>query len=136
MTQSTAVPWLEAEQPPEKILVVDDVDEVRSLCAELIRNIGLEAATASDPSEAKILLKEESFSLTISDIAMPGMDGLKILETIFSIDPEARVILLSGYEAKGPEGIDEKISSSIKGYITKPFDLDEVIRLLSQIFKE
>jgi CheY-like chemotaxis protein len=78
MNDTEPVPWIKPDLPAGKILVVDDVDEVRSLCADIIQHIGLEAATASKPSEAKDLLAKEVFSLVISDIAMPGMDGLQL----------------------------------------------------------
>jgi PAS domain S-box-containing protein len=94
MNDTEPVPWPKPDLPAGKILVVDDVDEVRSLCADIIENIGLESATASKPSEAKALLAKEVFSLVISDIAMPGMDGLQLTKFIKEHYPKTDVILI------------------------------------------
>jgi YesN/AraC family two-component response regulator len=66
---------------------------------------------------------------------MPEMDGLTTAQNILAMDPQAEIILLSGYDQKGPDGIDEEISRSIKGYITKPFDIAEVGRILGEMFR-
>ena len=94
-----AVPehWIKSDLPVGKILVVDDVNEVRSLCAEIIQSIGLKSATASQPSEAKDLLAKEPFSLVISDIAMPGMDGLQFTRFIREQYPKTDVILMTAF---------------------------------------
>jgi len=117
----------------EKLLLVDDDTFVLEPLEEMLTGYGYQTRSASTGKQAIEEYRSWHPHVVLLDRNLPEMGGLKILETIFSIDPEARVILISGYEAKGPEGIDEKISSSIKGYITKPFDLDEVIRMLTRI---
>jgi CheY-like chemotaxis protein len=66
---------------------------------------------------------------------MPGMDGLETAGRILSLDSEAWIILISGYDEDGPEGIDLRIRDSIRGYIPKPFDIREVSRVLAEVLK-
>jgi DNA-binding NtrC family response regulator len=99
MSATVPASWSKSKLPTAKILVVDDVEEVRSLCAEIIQSIGLEAASASQPSEAKDYLAREPFALVISDIAMPGMDGLQLTKLIKEHYSDTDVILMT--RAKG-----------------------------------
>ena len=68
---------------------------------------------------------------------MPGMDGITCAKKILKQDSSAKIILVSGYDKKGPDGIDSQIIRTlISGYVTKPFDMAELNSLLSQIFKQ
>ena len=134
MNDSEPVPWLKPDLPAGKILVVDDVDEVRSLCADIIENIGLESATASKPSEAKGLLAKEVFSLVISDIAMPGMDGLQLTRFIKDHYPKTDVILMTAFNMH--YSYDDVLAAGAIDFIQKPFSNDEFEAKLKRAWRE
>jgi YesN/AraC family two-component response regulator len=61
---------------------------------------------------------------------MPEMDGVACIKRIMDIDPKSKIIVISGYNESGQNGIDESVKSNIKGYITKPCGLKELSRAL------
>ncbi len=134
MNDTATVPWIKSDPPAYKILVVDDVEEVRSLCAEIIQNIGLESATASQPSEAQDRLAKESFSLVISDIAMPGMDGLQLTRYIKEKYPKTDVILMTAFNMH--YSYDDVLAAGAIDFIQKPFSNEEFAAKLKRALRE
>jgi PAS domain S-box-containing protein len=126
--------WIKSDLPMGKILVVDDVNEVRSLCAEIIQSIGLKSATASQPSEAKDLLAKEPFSLVISDIAMPGMDGLQFTKFIKEQYPKTDVILMTAFNMQ--YSYDDVLAAGARDFIQKPFSNEEFAAKLKRVLRE
>ncbi|MEQ8222977.1 MAG: response regulator, partial [Candidatus Eremiobacterota bacterium] len=66
--------------PQASILVVDDENTIRELLYRLLRSKGYHVVTASDGEEALKILKREQFDLLLSDIRMPGINGIELLE--------------------------------------------------------
>jgi PAS domain S-box-containing protein len=114
--------------------VVDDVEEVRSLCAQLIIDIGLKSATASDPSEAKDILAREVFTLVISDISMPGMDGLQLTRFIREHYPNTDVILMTAFNMRYT--YDDVLGVGAIDFIQKPFSNEEFEAKLKRALRE
>ncbi|MBM4307854.1 MAG: response regulator [Deltaproteobacteria bacterium] len=109
----------------ERILVVDD-EEV--ICNILVRRLGREGyscTTANNGKEALNHFYKEKFSLIISDMKMPEMTGIELLQKIKAIDPKMRVIMVTAY----PE-IDLAVNAMRLGaydFIIKPADLDLIV---------
>jgi len=80
-----------------KILVVDDEEGVRSFVAESLQTEGHTVVQAASGEEALVLARANSFDLVVTDLRMPGIDGLELLETLQAEQPEVEVILLTAH---------------------------------------
>ncbi|MEK6531689.1 MAG: response regulator [Deltaproteobacteria bacterium] len=108
-----------------KILVTDDDPDLRDLLTEALKNWGYTAGVASEGNEALKALKAERYHIVISDLMMPGMDGLELLYRIKDLDKEILVIIITGYATI--ETAVKAIEAGAYDYITKPFRLDELM---------
>ncbi len=81
-----------------KILVVDDESNIRTALAKLLAKLGHTVKTASTTPEAVDVLRHERFQIVISDLRMPGEDGLQLLRQIKNIDPMVDVIMMTATE--------------------------------------
>ena len=114
----------------EKVLIVDDEVDILEVLVKLTKRLGYSAAFADSGKAGFDKYKSWRPDVVLLDRNMPGMDGPSCALSILEYDPEARIVLISGYDAGGPSGIDEKTNALIKGYLTKPIKTEE----LSQIF--
>jgi putative nucleotidyltransferase with HDIG domain len=108
---------------PARILIIDDEPNVLSVLYSLLSDRH-ECKTASCAAEALELFKEAQFDLILSDIMMPGMSGLELLEVIKKTEDSPTVILISGNI-----NIQSAIDAMRRGaydYVTKPFNLADV----------
>lgn len=108
----------------ERILVVDDEQEILVSCFKILRDRGYQVSTCADGTEALACLRKYPFDLLLIDLKMPGKDGIQILEEAKKIDPEAEVIIFTGYAT-----IESAVAAIKKGafdYIQKPFTADQL----------
>lgn len=114
----------------KKILIVDDEETLTfSLYQAFIKApYDCEVVTASSGEEALEKFDTQRFDLVITDIAMPGIDGLELLSIVKSRSPETKVIIITAY------GTDEREERAYKigadKYIEKPFDISELRNLV------
>lgn len=103
-----------------KILVVDDDPDILELYAEILKKGDYRLTTAADGQEAAKLLKTKSFDLIVSDVSMPGMDGIQLLRAIRDIDLDVPVVLATA----GPsiETAMKAIELGALRYLQKPVD--------------
>lgn len=107
-----------------KVLIVDDDLSVLALLEDVFSgDPSLHVATMSDSREAYDRLEKESFDLIITDLMMPGVDGLRLLERAVALDPDALVVIITGYASL--ETTLEAIHAGVYDYITKPFRVEE-----------
>ncbi len=113
-----------------KVLVVDDEPEILRTLRSYLELHGFGVQTASNAAEALEHVRKGKVHIVLTDIKMPGMDGLELLEEVRRIDFSIQVIVMTGYST-----FDTTLQALERGaadYILKPFeDLDEVVRLLS-----
>jgi two-component system, NtrC family, sensor kinase len=101
-----------------RILIVDDEELIVKLLSISLRSDGYETLSAHSGQEGLEIFKSESPDIVITDIKMPGMDGLELLKTIKEIDPEKEVIIVTGHG-----DIDSTITALQRGasdFINKP----------------
>ncbi len=110
------------------ILVVDDELSMREFLNILLEKEGYEVTTASEASSALDFIKAQDFDLVLSDIKMPGMGGLTLLEKIKEINNSIPVIMITAYAS--PENAVIAMKSGAFDYITKPFKVDEIIKII------
>jgi PAS domain S-box-containing protein len=108
----------------KKILLVDDEKAIRiSFKRELQRYY--DVTTASCYEEAMSFLSNDRFDLIITDLVMPGIDGLELLKSVKTNYPETRVILLTGYGKMG--AVIEATRAGADDFLLKPCDIDELL---------
>lgn len=105
------------------ILVVDDEPQIRELVKKRLSKEGFHCQEASNGYECLKVLRKEEFKLVITDIRMPGIDGLKLIGRLKIIRPDMRFVVITAEQDKGVK--DEALSLGIEDFIPKPFDLDE-----------
>ncbi|MDH3542686.1 MAG: sigma-54 dependent transcriptional regulator [Desulfobulbaceae bacterium] len=110
------------------ILVVDDELSMREFLKILLEKEGHRVTTASDASSVLDLMQNEDFDLVLSDIRMPGMGGLSLLEKIKEINNSIPVIMITAYAS--PENAVVAMKSGAFDYITKPFKVDEIVKII------
>jgi two-component system NtrC family response regulator len=112
------------------ILVVDDEARICSFLVRALEAEGLNAQSALNPEEGLERLKGHPFDIVITDLRMPGIDGLELLRRAKVIRPQCEVVLMTGYASV--ETAREALKRGAVDYITKPFDVDK--ELLPVIF--
>ncbi len=110
------------------ILVVDDEEDIRQLLALALRRAGFRAQTAAEPLEALSMLERASYALVITDLRMPGMDGLELLRRVADRYPMTKGIVLTGYGSI--QGAVEATKLGADNYITKPVIMDDLLRVV------
>ncbi len=111
-----------------KILVVDDEPNMLHMLHAVLTQDGFEPTCAESGPQALELVEKEEFDFILSDVRMPGMDGMQLVENLRARKVEAIVILMSAYGS-----IDLALEAIRKGaydYISKPFKTDEVVLTL------
>lgn len=107
-----------------RILVVDDEWIVCESCQRILEEEGLEVETASSGAEAFAKMKETPFDIVITDLKMPGIDGMEVLRTLRKDYPDTIVIMITGFSTV--ETAVEAMKLGAFDYIPKPFTPDEV----------
>ena len=113
-----------------KVLVVDDDIEICKSIAQLLAAHGYEVEYVTSAKTAIDLYRNCQPDIVLLDRNMPEMSGIACAEAIIKFDEDAKILMLSGYDENGPSGITEVQKKLIKGYLTKPVNMN---RLLSQL---
>ena len=111
-----------------RVLLVDDDDQMRGSTAQALRLAGFAVEALSGAPEALALAAPGFNGAIVSDIRMPGMDGMTLLGRLHEIDPEIPVILFTGH-AEVPLAV-EAIRSGAYDFIEKPFIVQELANVI------
>jgi two-component system response regulator PilR (NtrC family) len=107
-----------------KILVVDDEQSMRDFLGIMLKKEGHDVITAGNGNDALKAVQSEIFDLVISDMKMPGIDGIDVLKTVKDISSETVVIMITAFATA--ETAVEAMKLGASDYIIKPFKIDEL----------
>ena len=107
-----------------RILIVDDLQDVRDMLSEILGALGYEAQTANDGTEALAKLESDPFDMVISDVKMPTMDGLSLLKSVKQRSPDFPVLLIAGHQSSTAVG--EAVHYRADGFLQKPFRIGQL----------
>ena len=113
------------------ILVVDKQFVDREMLKKILEDKGYRVATAKDGAEAIEMVKSQHYDIIFLDVRLPDMSGVETFEQVKKIDPEAAVIMMTGYT--GEELVKKAVSEGAYACIYKPFDMEKVIALVEDI---
>jgi two-component system response regulator FlrC len=113
----------------ERILVVDDEEGIRTFIGEVLEGDGRKVTLAGDGDAAARLLDRESFHLMITDLKMPGMDGMSLLRKARQESPETEVVVLTAHGTVS--GAVEAMKLGAFDYLGKPLSGPDELRLVA-----
>jgi signal transduction histidine kinase/DNA-binding response OmpR family regulator len=116
--------------PKARILVVDDEDQVVQIFQDLLTQQGYEVVSSANGDDAIAKVTSGNFDLVLTDINLPGVDGLEVVRAAKAADKDTCVILITGY-ASTTTAIDA-LRQGAYDYITKPFDLWETAKAIER----
>ncbi|MFA7406090.1 MAG: hybrid sensor histidine kinase/response regulator [Pelobacteraceae bacterium] len=128
-TQPTKVSQ-RSEQPQSHILVVDDEAEIRQVVALCLKVIGARITCAKDVAEACRMLQQEAIDVIVSDVMMPGEDGLEFLARVHESWPEIPVVLMTGHAQL--QMAVEAIKNGAFDFIHKPLDFELLRKIVER----
>jgi len=115
------------------ILIIDDELSMREFLKILLEKEGYKISTAADGHEALELSAQINFDLAISDIRMPGMNGLELLSAFKIQHPDMPVILITAFAS--PDDAVTAMKNDAIDYITKPFNVEEIKKVIKTAIK-
>jgi response regulator RpfG family c-di-GMP phosphodiesterase len=122
--------FVETLAAPTRILIVDDDASVRDVISVLLQEEGYECRTAAGAEEALDIAAQEAPPLVISDMKMPGRDGIWLLEAFRERFPETAVVMLTGYG--DTEAAVDCLRRGAVDYLLKPPKLTDLIRAIER----
>ncbi len=116
-----------------KVLIVDDDPSLTELLVDTLEVIGYESLSASSAREALDLIRSQSFSLVITDINMPEMSGIELLQEIKKVDAHMPVMLITGI---GTDSLkQEAFEFGADGFLSKPFRIGKIEAEIGNLLK-
>jgi len=117
----------------QKILVVEDDKAINGLVCTYLRENGYAPIACYDGDEALNALENESFSMIISDVMMPKMDGFALAEAIRLTDKQTPILFMTAKEDKPSQMYAYKLG--VDDYVTKPFDIDVLMMKVAALLR-
>lgn len=118
----------------ERILVVDDEETVREMVSKVINLIGHEVVTTGNGREALEILRSQTFSILITDVKMPEMDGFELTKVVRDQFPGTSIICMTAHGTS--YNYTDVVGVGATDYISKPFTIDEMKAKLNRVIRE
>jgi DNA-binding NtrC family response regulator len=117
-----------------RILVVDDEVVTRTLVTIVLAQEGYQVAAAENGRKAIALLERRPYDLVITDLEMPGANGIEVLFAVRRIDPQCPVIIITGSTDTG--SVARHVNLDAVDYVTKPFSFDQIRGTVSRMLQK
>jgi DNA-binding NtrC family response regulator len=114
-----------------RILIVDDDQAMRLALSESLESCGYDISVAENGSEALNLFKKGKFDLVVTDMKMPGMTGIEVLQSVKILSPDIPVILITAYGTVNTAV--EAMKEGAAEFIMKPFSLDDLEAVVKNV---
>jgi DNA-binding NtrC family response regulator len=118
---------------PDAILVADDEPGVRESLAEVLRDAGYTVQTAADGTAALAALEERDFAVVITDLRMPGADGLTVLRRAREVSPQTLGLVMTAHGSV--ETAVDALRAGASDYILKPVMFDDVLAKVERLLE-
>lgn len=117
------------------ILLVDDESLIRSSVKRMLQRLGYDVVLAESGEKAVQIYRESAkqISLVILDFVMPGMNGAETFSHLKELNPDAKVVISSGYSKDG--NIENLLEKGAVGFLQKPFDIEQISEVLAAVPK-
>ncbi len=116
---------MERERKRKSVLAIDDEQIVRISCERVLRIAGYDIDTSADGQSALKMIDEKKYDLILTDLKMPGMDGIEVMSEIKKRLPGTRVIVVTGYSTL--DTAVKAIKMGAHNYIEKPFSPETLL---------
>ena len=117
----------------KRILLAEDDNDMRSFLTRALKNAGYEVVSFDNGLSAYERLREEPFSLLLSDIVMPEMDGIELARRATELDPDLKVMFITGFAAVTLKASREAPRAKM---LSKPFHLKDLVLEVERIFED
>lgn len=117
-----------------KILVVEDEDSFRNVLVRMLSKVGYDVRQAGDGNQAIQVCRQFQPDLVLTDIIMPDKEGLETIQELMEIDPNLKIIAMSGGGKFGPDSylpLAEKLGA--KASLQKPFMREELMKTIEYV---
>ncbi len=111
-----------------KIAIIDDEEKILSSLQRYFSLKNFDVETFSDPLQALSAIRRQHIKVVLTDINMPGLDGLQLLSRLKKINPLIQVVIMTGNATA--ETVRESIQNGAAGFIVKPFDSLQMVESL------
>lgn len=117
-----------------KVLIVDDEASIRDLLAKTLALADYDVDVAANGQVALEQVRRNGYSLLITDLKMPGLDGLSVISEARRVDSRLPVIVITGYSSESTA--IEAANLGVSGYLTKPFKVPKVLEVAARALGE
>lgn len=125
--------FIESVKDSALILIVDDDLPTCETLIDVLKEKGYRMARASSGGEAIKTVRDRSFDIVFIDVKMPVMNGLEVYLALKKIRPDIKAIMMTGYRQEAQGLVEEAVKKSAYTCIYKPFDLENVLKLLEEV---
>jgi len=116
-------------------LIVDDEPDMCWALENILRKNGFLSKKASNGQEAIDLVKRHRFRLVFLDAKLPDREGFEVAKEIRELDPSVRIVIVSGYFYRDDVDIKDALAKDlISGFISKPFNNDEILKTIREMY--
>lgn len=116
-----------------RVLVVEDDPSMKNILVDTLEDEGHDVKSAGDGKLATSLTRNNTFDLVISDVRLPGMDGVEVLTELRNIQPGVKCIVITGYASEDTPA--RAIRLGVDDYLFKPFSLTYFLKIVDRVLQ-